>query len=201
MQTVKHIWETAVRLAAALPYCPLASTREMAAPQTLVDVGANNSQWSRWLRDEWPDMRIISFEPLDEFKPIGEVHRVALGDERCSVRMKSERGASHIVGDGTIPVWRFDNIAIAVSKPAILKIDCENYTAKALRGFGERIHRFDVVVVEMWNHYPELSHFSNQQCEIWRFMMDAGFRTARVVDCEYAIGTIPVYDIAFYKAH
>jgi FkbM family methyltransferase len=230
-QLITHLYETGVRLLTALPHKPIAPTREMAAnrrgtahvikllhdlnitPRTLVDVGANNSQWARWIKQEYPGLAVISFEPLGCFHPIGEVIRMALGDRAGFADMKIQRGASHITrhytavrGSSSSPairIERFDqlNPALKFNRPAVLKLDCENYTAAALRGFGRRLADFDLIVVEMWNDYPtsEVPQFSNQQADIWRIMLDHGFRMARAVDAEYSTRTIPTYDLAFWR--
>lgn len=122
--------------------------------------------------------------------------------------MVEQNGGSHItvetngINRQSVPVHRFDGLGMQVLSPAILKVDCENYTAQALRGFGSSIKDFSLVVIEMWNEDDshELPQFKNQQAEIWEFMLANGFRMARVIDYEYAVGSIPVYDIAFYKA-
>lgn len=218
------MYEFMVRLAQSAPYNPIGPhehainrrgtahviqlIRELGiTPRHLVDVGANKSQWAVWLVKVWPDLHIDSFEPLHGFTPIGNIWRCALSDEEGQAVMVEKSGGSHITAEAdginrhTVPVHRFDGLGMQILSPAILKVDCENYTAQALRGFGRRINDFSLVVIEMWNDWDlrELPHFKNQQAEIWEFMLANGFRMARVTDYEYAVGSIPVYDIAFYK--
>lgn len=170
-------------------------------PGTLVDVGANNSQWAYWLHREWPQMEIFSFEPHPAFHPLGSVMRVALSDHCGVLPITTEGGASHLShkGDTLVDVYRFDNLYVPLKKPAILKVDCETHTFRALAGFGDYLDDFKIIVVEMWNHYPHLPQFQNQQADIWELMLKYGKRNCRVVDCEWTAGDgVPVYDIAFY---
>jgi|ERR1035438_7311303 FkbM family methyltransferase len=215
-------YETLVRLLIALPHKPftldawkaynrhgtaqvIRMIKELGiAPRHLVDVGANESQWAYWLMKEWPDMRLDSFEPLHRFRPQGVIHRLALSDNEADLRMVSRPGGdSHIAeaGDTSVKAVRFDSLPFEVLRPAICKIDCENFTSKALCGFGDRINEFEVVVVEMLNEWPrkgECLWFKNQQPEIWSFMLKHGF-TGRLVDFPYSIHAITNYDMAFYK--
>jgi FkbM family methyltransferase len=215
-ESIKRVYEFIVRLAIAAPHKPfasysMASNRVSTAhtirlikqlgimPAHLVDVGANESQWSKWLIQEWPDLKVTSFEPLQKFHPIGDVQHLALSDSQSEMKMVS-RNAYHIDdnGDTIVKAVRFDSLGLRIKKPAILKIDAENFTARALIGFGKRINEFDVVVVEMWNDFDSQA-FKNQQAEIWEFMLLHGFRQCRMVDSLYSIHSISFYDMAFYK--
>lgn len=169
-------------------------------PDTLVDVGAANSQWAIWLKKSFSKMRVISFEPLMAFSPIGELHRYALGEHASSGMMIYDGKSSRISPEGTEPVsiMRFDQLDIDISGTCVLKVDAENYTAAALKGFGKHLSRFSLVVVEMWNDY-QFPEFINQQATIWKTMLDAGFTYSKMVDAEYAAWTFPCYDMAFYK--
>ncbi len=184
-ELIIRVYEFIVRLAIAAPYKPfaphsMASNRVSTAhtirlikqlgimPAHLVDVGANESQWSKWLVREWPELMVTSFEPLKKFRPIGDVQHLALSDSQSEMKMATTNNAYHIDdnGDTLVKSVRFDSLDLLIKKPAILKIDAENFTARALIGFGKRINEFDVVVVEMWNEYNQ-PPFKNQQAEIW----------------------------------
>lgn len=165
-------------------------------PRTLVDVGAHESEWASWLLKEWPDLKLTSIDPLPTLRTKGEVIRCALSDQKKAYAFHFEWDERAQVS----PVVRGDSLPINLTPPAILKIDCEDFTAGAMRGFGHRLALFDVVVVEMWNDPPAYwGECPNQQAEIWRIALDAGFRLARVVDIHWKPHWIQAYDIAFYR--
>jgi FkbM family methyltransferase len=167
-------------------------------PKTLVDVGANNSQWAVWIKKHWLGIWVISFEPHPDFKPIGSVHRAALADKSGMARFASNGQESCIspAGQISVPVWRFDSLPLKFDRPAILKVDAENFTYQALLGFGHRLEEFDVVVVEMWNSAGR----KDQQADIWKLMLENGKTRCRMVDAVWTAGHgIPSYDAAFYS--
>ena len=174
-------------------------------PFTLVDVGANKSQWSIWLKRKWKNsLNIISFEPNINFVPKGDnIFRLALTNSNRddNINLVDNGGSSYISDTGTLKckACRFDSLEIKIVRPAILKVDCENFTYKALEGFGERLKEFDVIVCEMWNYYSDLPQFVNQQLDIWKLMLSIGKKNCRVLDAVLtAKDGIPSYDIAFY---
>lgn len=165
-------------------------------PKHLVDCGAFDSEWAHALLRFWPGTRVTSIEPLHTKNTIGEVHKVALSDAD---------GAGEIEYLGkreAVQIKRFDSLGVRIDQPAILKVDCESDTAKALRGFGDQLDQFKVVVAEMWNDYRAEWGWRNDtglQGEIWEIMLAHGFRMAQVVDVPYYTDGVYWYDIAFFK--
>lgn len=165
-------------------------------PVHLVDCGANNSEWALAFLKFWPNARITSVEPLHFNNTIGEIHRCALSDEQGWGELE------YLGTKEAVTFKRFDSIGIQIDKPAVLKIDCEQDTAKALRGCGNELDKFSVVVVEMWNDYKPEFGFRNStrlQSQVWEIMLEHDFRFAQVVDVPYYPDGIYVYDMAFYK--
>ena len=171
------------------------------APEHLVDVGANSSGFAFWLKEHWPKMQVDSFEPQLDLKPIGIVHRIALGKTNETKWLNLHGPASYVgdSGDVQVPIVRFDSLQLPIKSPAILKVDAENLTFDALQGFGARLDEFAMVVVEMWNVDQEKVVFSNQQAQILSLMISHGFTNVRVVDTSYELTTIPTYDMAFAR--
>jgi len=156
-------------------------------PKTLIDAGACESQWAHWIVKEWPDIRVVSIEPCPTSRTIGEVIKAGLSNSGGVADFSWEGRESHV------NVVRFDSLPITIARPSILKIDCEEYTYRAMLGFGKRLREFDVVVVEMWNGDK------NDQASIWRAANDAGLQCARVIDVGWLPRKIALYDIAFYR--
>jgi len=172
-------------------------------PKTFIDVGANNSQWGGQFARQYAGIEILSFEPNPDCHPIGRCFPIALSD-RSGHSSFVKRGGMEIAeaagGFGFFELARFDSLpGLSFAQPAALKIDCESYTSRALKGFGNRIREFAVVIVEMWNHSPDKPSFGNQQADIWRFMLDNDFRGARAVATEFSTTGVPFYDMAFYR--
>jgi hypothetical protein len=168
-------------------------------PLPLVDVGARYSHWALQLKKRFPAMNVISFEPDEQFQPIGGSCRMALSDRCCMGDMVE--GSMHVremKRGGNFRVARFDSLNIQITRPAILKIDTEYHTSRSLLGFGERIKEFDVVVCEMANKVPEMPGAESQQAEIIEFMLANGFRGIRTVFAEFD-RELSHTDVAFYR--
>ena len=174
-------------------------------PETLIDVGARNSEWAYWLHREWPHLNIRSFEPNLACSPLGHWHKCALSDRQGAGRMSKASDVQITErlekGKGEdFEIVRFDSLNLSLRYPTVVKVDCEQYTAAALSGFGMMLtHSVDVVVVEMWNNHPVPGAWPNQQAAIWATMLSHGFNKARVVDAAFGYRGIYFYDIAFFK--
>ena len=182
--------------------------------RAMVDVGARESEFARWIVDEWPAVELVSFEPDKRHTPRGWVSRAALGSKAARAYLKEEIGLSCPFVVPTDPgnqcteiqIARFDSLDVQVARPAMLKVDAENCTLDAVRGFGKGLQYFSVVVCEVSNDYgpdqPHLHEYSMSALpfianEMWR----AGFRFARVLDCGPAVPhRITHTDIAFYDS-
>lgn len=175
------------------------------SPKMLVDVGAHNGEWACWIQRRYPSVRILSFEPTHGLSSLGTVLHMALSDEHAQGQLLMN-GPSTVVMEqdhsGEVPIRRFDELEERIDRPAVLKVDAESHTARALAGFGKRLQEFDLVVVEMWNVRPDSGpnwkNWKNQQHEIWSTMVGNGFTNHRVVDAGYTDGHVTTYDSAFW---
>jgi len=168
-------------------------------PQMLVDVGANNSQWAYWIRKTWSAIIIHSFEPQQGCQPTGIVHTIALSDKAGSGQIIGAGVSAYLVDGKGTQVKRFDELRLVLRFPAILKIDAEHHTAAALRGFGNRLESFSVVVVEMCGDIHD-DGYAGHQWEILDTMRKSGFDKFTLVDAGYDNGVTGVYDVCFWKS-
>jgi len=182
-------------------------------PFQLWDVGANESQFSFWIKKEHPGIEIISFEPCRKFKPLGKVINIALSDSNEGVKGMTDLNgevcpiiASEIECDNIlneVRVVRFDSLGLKPRPGSLLKIDAETYTVKALRGFGGRIEDFDLVVIEVLNKLYEPHYWPYEKtaaCEVFAFMLKHGFNCSRILETGlFYPDRITHTDIAFWK--
>jgi FkbM family methyltransferase len=175
--------------------------------RTVVDVGANRGQFALFCRTEFPQARIISFEPLSapaaHFRKIFgndelvTLHEMALGSVagRSIMHVTAEDDGSSLlaVGDtqailfGTrevasqaVTVRRLDEVVTSamLSAAALLKIDVQGFEMEVLRGAVGILSSFRSVYVEC--SYLEL--YSGQALinEAIEFLYSAGFTLAGV---------------------
>lgn len=171
-------------------------------PKTLVDFGAHDSEWAKYLAARWPAMQVHSFEPHPDCNPIGTLHQIALGTENAPLRLeggKSIESYASVTGALDVRMVRFEDYAslIFMTSPSVLKIDCENMTHLALAGCGDRLADFCAVHCEMMNDQD--AQYENHQMEIHRTLWEAGFRVCKVVDCAVWPRNISYYDAVFFK--
>lgn len=184
-------------------------------PVQFWDVGANESQVAKWLVKQWPFMVVHSFEPCPWFKPIGKVYPIALSDADEGTVMLAASNANgpacpYITKAGDAGLVdcvaravRFDSLQLPVYGPAVLKVDAENYTLKALRGFGAQLSCFNVVVAEIVNHMPDQPQMLDQgreATEIFALLAQHGFHHSRVLDTGwFHQRRVAHYDVAFWR--
>ena len=133
-------------------------------PKTIIDIGANDSQFAHWLSKEWPMADVISFEPNKFCQPIGKVMRYAI-DEHDGEAWFSHKGEnSHIDDNGTWRVQkrRLDNFITMFDAPHLLKVDAETHTLAALRGATWTLRQTSMVVVELCSDDHDIKSFRGQ---------------------------------------
>ena len=132
---------------------------------TALDIGANVGLWSRDLVKHFA--QVVAFEPVAIFRECLEknvtganfvVSPFALGDQDTQATMiitKGNTGHSHLdptkMGTGDVQVVRLDNLNM--SNIDYVKIDCEGYEYRVLKGAEQTVKRCrPVVVVEQKPH-------------------------------------------------
>jgi len=136
----------------------LRSLRHIKQHRLALDVGANVGLWSRDLVQHFD--RVMAFEPVDMFRECleknvtaqnFEISPLALGDYDMNATMiitEGNTGHSHIDPNSTggdIQVIRLDNLNL--TNVDYIKIDCEGYEYKVIRGAERTIKQCRPVVV------------------------------------------------------
>jgi hypothetical protein len=143
-------------------------------PQSLVDAGARNSEFMRYLVFYWPWAEVHSFEMDPERRPIGERHYMRLGSE---------------------PGHRLSEFVFRA--PALLKVDCDEDTIKVLDGAD--LTAFEWAVVEVSEDGN--GALPNNRSEINEIMRAAGFTHSKAVDAVVCVRShrIAQTDVLFWK--
>lgn len=173
------------------------------SPRTLIDVGANNSQFARLVKAIIPEIRVLSFEPSPVCNPIGEVYRVALSDNNSEgilywKEADTTGGALNVASaSGTecqsiVETKRFDAMGISLDSlpsPILLKVDTQGHELRVIKGFGDSIHKVDFVVAEVQGDASD----EYSQPELFAYMMEQGFNEFRVLFAHNNIVGTPDY--------
>lgn len=177
-------------------------------PRSLVDAGANNSQWMRRLARRWPGAKVVSFEPQSRCRPMGTWHRVGLSDKDGSMVVSGsgtsarlvDLGKSNVPGAEKVPVHRLDRYILEFAEPAVLKVDCEDHTYEALVGAGDALARCACVVAEVWEGigvpWPE----RNRHAELHHMMWRHGFDRAMTVGAMPWRNHVSITDALFWRS-
>lgn len=181
--------------------------------QTIVDVGANRGQFVLVARRQFPQARIICFEPLEEpaavfrrvFKsdPLTSLHQIAIGPEEKQLPMHvshaDDSSSLMPISDlqsrifpGTeekeirnIEVKPLNAILSAkdIITPALLKIDVQGFERDVLKGCLSLLSSFKYIYIEC--SFMELYIGQALAHEIIAFMEKEGFFLSGVYDLSY----------------
>lgn len=191
-------------------------------PETIIDVGANQSQMTRLLQLlAVSGAEILSFEPIPSLNPIGERFYQALSDTDGKAEFfipgvsDDELGSLHRdYADQSgqrarsiqVDVARFDTLVAngvvpwaKLKKPLLLKIDTEGNELKVLKGFGDYLRFVDYVLTEVENDNSRGRHYD--LIEICARMKEAGFDRSRITyACFEGASTAPYFDLLFWRS-
>jgi FkbM family methyltransferase len=197
--------------------------------ETILDIGANDGSFAQWLREQFPEAEIISFEPLNEpFERLMErmegdekfrAYNVALG-ETAGTQM-IHHSASHPSSsllpmatlhkelyphsvehiDETIRIERLDDLMRSehLDSPILAKIDVQGFEAGVIKGGRETLSKADIVLVE--NSFVTLFEGQALFGEIHSLMQSLGFAYRGRSEVHYDPHTkMPIYeDSVFIK--
>jgi len=172
--------------------------------RSIIDVGANRGQFVLFAHTEFPDARIVSFEPLTTpaqtfealFKNVRGIslYRLALGqrsdamfmhvtqkDDSSSILRPSAQVAvfgTHTIGRENVKVARLDSILnrTDIERPALLKIDTQGYELEVIRGCGDLLSAFDCLYVEL--SFVELYEGQPLYEDVASVLVSKGFKLA-----------------------
>jgi FkbM family methyltransferase len=181
---------------------------------TIIDVGANEGQFSLACRAINPRATIIAFEPLREAADVFErvfrsdarvtLHRLALGSNASTVQIhiSARRDSSSLLGiaalqtamfPGTdevgvrdVSVKRLDEIINTdqIARPALLKIDVQGFELEVLSGATALLGSFDMIYCEC--SFVELYRMQPLAHTIISMLSHNGFILSGVFNTSYS---------------
>ncbi|HLW70714.1 MAG TPA: FkbM family methyltransferase [Candidatus Binataceae bacterium] len=137
------------------------------APQTIVDVGAFEGDWSRLAKRVWPAASLRMVEPnLEKQARLGAVAKdldAALlcellgADDGQQVQFHLMESGSSIMSERSpLPrtveqreLRRLDSLFPELARPGLLKIDAQGYELEILKGAGAILPAFEAILVEI----------------------------------------------------
>lgn len=173
---------------------------------TVLDVGAFRGDFARACLKQWPDTRVLSFEPLEPKPADTDTDQwtwfpCALGDQQGRVTINRNefvpsssilpmanlhRQAFPYTADVTeaqVGMARLDEFAELVKSPALLKIDVQGYELHVLRGGVAVLAACQAVVLEV--SWETLYHGAPTPAQIATMLQAAGFEWVASVDDLY----------------
>jgi len=194
---------------------------------TIVDIGSNKGQFATFAARQWPQARIICFEPLP---PMSRrlaaalaakrlrIFQCALGEHAAELELQvTERADSssllrvgkrqtEVFGTRTastlrVPVKRLDECLTRaeVVPPALLKIDTQGYELEVLKGAAELLDRFHTIYLEasFEELYEGQPTLDDLCCHLHQHQFKIGGVYNQVEDCR---GKPVQADILFQRA-
>jgi len=172
-----------------------------------VDVGGHCAFWSMWWGREMS--RVVAFEPIDYLREIYKANMpananymllpYALSDTPGQIEMKvlpENTGATRVWAPGehrpshvkthTVDVEVLDNILppyLSGERMGVLKIDCEGFEEKVVRG-GEKMIRENKPMVIVEQKF-EARHFAFEEKGAVHMLERWGFRTQKVLSGDH----------------
>ena len=206
------LWLNALRLgsAAGVEHEPVMAVINC---KIVVDIGANRGQFALAARKNYPNARIVSFEPLSEpaaiFKKIFvddvaiELHCYAIGpiSSQGEIHVSARDDSSSLLSITPLQEEKFPgttevdvrSVKIAplitflseedIVSPALLKLDVQGYEFEALKGCETLLHKFDLIYCEC--SFIELYTSQKLASDVIDWLSDKGFRIDGVYNPTY----------------
>jgi FkbM family methyltransferase len=177
-----------------------AIARRGLSPNTVIDVGAFEGNWSKLARSIWPNTRIIMFEPLfskqDRLATVAEDIGANVFCELLGARDTEdiyfnvmESGSSVLSEHSSLPrtielrrLRRMDTLldSYAINPPALVKIDAQGYELEILKGAEQLLKTIDAVLLEI--AVLEVNEGAPLLHDVIPFMLNAGFVTYDILE-------------------
>lgn len=194
-------------------------------PKYIVDVGANRGQFSTMALLTLGPTDLTVIEPLEEAFRIlknvlpasADIHPVAVGSEMKNVPLHVtassdsssllrptraqealSRGGARVVGQNSVDVLPLSQLLSADTGPSrLLKIDVQGTELDVLRGLGDRLESFEVVLVESsFDHLYQGQHLAG---EVVAYMIAHGFQLIAVEWPWVSSGRVVQADLVFER--
>ena len=191
-------------------------------PSHVVDIGANRGNWTREVRQYFPQSRYTLFEPQANLKqemgdllvdPLVTLNIKGVGkacsemlftiherDDSCSFAWSEDRAAQMGYEQIKIPVVTLDSHIETnhLEWPDFIKIDAEGYDLEVLEGANQCLKRATLVMVECAICNPNMK---NTALAVISFMDSAGFRPVDFTDLNrpFPNRVLWLTEIAFVK--
>lgn len=186
-------------------------------PATIVDVGAFQGEWSRTVRQIWPNCRLLMVEP----NVTGQPELVGIAKELDAELIGELLGAENdltvpfnVMGSGSsimpersgVPrtteqrrLRTLDSLLRNVRGPGLLKIDAQGYELQILKGAAQVLPSFELVLLEI--AVIEVNEGAPLLDEVVRFMKERGFVTYDIwqIHRRPLDGALNQVDLAFVR--
>lgn len=192
-------------------------TKNLPPAKTILDVGANVSQMTKLLLQCLPDgVKVFSFEPNPELKPIGKVFNMALADRdgETTFYLPPDSTWGTIVASKAqdwqnkelkTKLRRFESLLASgeikleeMPRPILLKVDTEGCEFQTLSGFGDFLKQVDYIMIEVTN--PHIVDASSDAGRIFSLLLQQGFDKSKVLYAGHDGSSLPDYlDVFFWK--
>jgi FkbM family methyltransferase len=167
-------------------------------PQTILDVGAFEGNWSRMARRIWPRSRIVMFEANARKQPNLSTVAHEIGASLCCELLGADDGAEvvfNVMESGSSvlnersPVERdvenrtlrrIDAIPLDLTGNILLKIDTQGYELEVLKGAGRLLPRVDAILLEV--AIIEINEGAPLLHEVLVFLKSLGFVTYDILE-------------------
>jgi len=167
-------------------------------PNTLIDVGAFEGNWSKMARSIWPSSQIVMFEPnLAKQEHLAQVaHDITattfaelLGaEDGATVSFNVMSTGSSVYGERsplqrtseTRLLRRLDSILPTIAQPGLLKIDTQGYELEVLKGATGLLDKLDAILLEV--AIIEINEGAPLIDSVIAFMRDIGFVTYDILE-------------------
>jgi FkbM family methyltransferase len=191
-------------------------------PDTILDIGAHHGNWTRAMRNIYPDSIYHLFEAIDyaelrafESDSRAHVYNAVLSDsikdanwfQRCNTGDSLFREKTHHFENCDVLTRRTTTLdtvlvststALCATERLLIKIDCQGAELPILRGGAAVLSRADFVILEvpMFGQYNEgVANFQ----EHVEWMDGAGFAPYEFLDTHYVAGFNIQVDMMFIR--
>ena len=160
-------------------------------PATIVDVGAFQGEWSRTVRQIWPNSRLVMVEPNVAGQPDLARFEKEFNAELVGELLGAENDVTvpfNVMGSGSsilpersgVPrtteqrrLRTLDSLLRSVKPPGLLKIDAQGYELQILKGAVGVLPSFELVLLEI--AIIEINEGAPLLDEVVLFMKERGF--------------------------